>query len=480
MRTLALLVLVVLSGCASAPKPAAPPPPPVRPIAPPSKVEPTMRAGASKVKITPEKFGWMTGYGNRTKPADGVKQDLYVRSFLIEDAAGKQAVIVSADILGFPPRMCETMRRLAREKFGLPESAMMFVATHTHGGPAVPQRPSMEIFHGLDENTGREVFEYAAWLQERVLESIGAALHARKAAKITFTKSKATFGVNRRFRNKDGTYSIKDNPDGTVDPEVTIVKAETLEGAPIATVFTYACHCTALGGDIYQYHGDWSGIACDELEKATGVPAVFATGCGADINPSPRGKFEHAEQHGKAMAKAVLEAPAGEPLTGPIRTKLRVIDLPLDKLPGWDFLKVLDADTEKNKNVFRQRHTKVIFRQYRSDTLPGEVPFPIQAWHLGEHVLVALGGETCVQYALRLKKDLGPSGKVWVVGYANGVMCYIPSEKVLTEGGYEAGWDPATGRAIASGSMMYYGWAVPFAEDIENRIILATLKLVNE
>ena len=467
MRHLALFTVVVLAGCGSAPKPAAAPSSP-------------MRAGASKVKITPEKFGWMTGYGNRNKPADGVKQELWVRSLLMEDGAGKQVVMVSADILGFPPKMCEDMRRLAGQRFGLPESAMMFIATHTHGGPAIPQRPSMEIFHGLDETTGRDVFEYAAWLQERVMESIAGALQARKPAKLTFTKATATFGMNRRFRNPNGTWSIKDNPEGLVDPEVTIVRAESLEGAPIATVFTYACHCTTLGGDIYQYHGDWSGVACDELEKSTGVPALFATGCGADLNPSPRGKFEFADQHGKAMAKAVLEAPAGAPLVGPIRTKLKMIDLPLEKLPGYDLLRQLEGDVEKNKNVFRQRHTKVLFRQYRSDTMPGQVPFPIQAWHFGDQVLVALGGETCVEYALRLKKEIGPVGKTWVVGYANGVMCYIPSEKVLTESGYEAGWDPATGKTIAGGSMMYYGWAVPFASGIENRIIAAARALVSE
>src|SRR5689334_20173898 len=104
MRHLAFVLLVVLAGCGSAPKPAAAP-------------SASMRAGASKVKITPEKFGWMTGYGNRNKPADGVKQDLWVRSLLIEDVAGKQVVMVSADILGFPPRMCEDLRRMAGLKF---------------------------------------------------------------------------------------------------------------------------------------------------------------------------------------------------------------------------------------------------------------------------------------------------------------------------------------------------------------------------
>jgi hypothetical protein len=460
MRIIVVLCAVGLFGCAS-PEASTPGP---------------LRAGASKVKITPTKFGWMTGYGNRNKPAEGVKSDLWVRALAIEDAAGKRAVLVTADILGFPPELSRSIRKEAVAQFGLEPADLMFVASHTHGGPAIPQRPSMEIFHGLDETTGKDVFEYADWLQERVLEAISKALVARKPAKLTLSHAVAHFGMNRRLRKENGTWVISDNPQGLVDPEVTIVRAETEDGKPIATVFTYACHGTTLGGDVYVYHGDWIGAACEEIEKATGgAPALYATGCGADLNPSPRGKFEFMDQHGRAMAAAVAGAPEGVTLTGPIRTKLKTIDLPLDKPPTREILEKLSTD----KNVFRQRFCKVMLGLMDKGKLPAAVPFPIQVWHLGQETLVALGGETCVEYALRLKKELGP-GTTWVVGYANEVPCYIPSEKVLAESGYEPGWDPGNGRAVAGGSMMYYGWPVPFAPGIEDRIISATELLVRE
>ena len=434
-----------------------------------------MKAGASKVKITPQKMGWMTGYGNRNKVADGVKQDLWVRALALEDGAGKRVVLVTADILGFPPELSRTLRKQAQEKFGLDESATMFVASHTHGGPAMVQRPSMEIFHGLDDTTGKDIFEYADWLRERVLEAIDGALKARKPAQVRISRSTAGFGMNRRFRNENGTWSIKDNPQGLVDPEVTVLRVQSDEAKPIATVFTYACHCTTLGGNIYQYHGDWSGVACDEIEKSSGAPALFATGCSADLNPSPRGTFENADAHGKAMVKAIADAPTGAEVKGPIRTKLKTIELPLDKPPTREILEKFLTD----KNVFRQRFCKEMLKLLDAGKLPTAVPYPIQVWHLGDRTLVALGGETCVEYALRLKKELGPE-KTWVVGYANEVPCYIPSEKVLAESGYEPGWDPANGRAIAGGSMMYYGWPVPFAPGIEERIISAARALVGE
>src|SRR6266704_6808946 len=65
-------------------------------------------------------------------------------------------------------------------------------------------------------------------------------------------------------------------------------------------------------------------------------------------------------------------------------------------------------------------------------------PFLIQAWRLGDSkLLITLGGEPVVDYALKFKQEFGPD--TWVAGYCNDVMTYIPSFRVLKEGGYEGG-----------------------------------------
>ncbi|MBV8881025.1 MAG: neutral/alkaline non-lysosomal ceramidase N-terminal domain-containing protein [Planctomycetaceae bacterium] len=429
------------------------------------------------MKITPEKAGWMTGYGNRNHVADGVKTDLWVRALALEDAAGKRLVLVTADILGFPPDLSRAIRKEAVARFGIEPADLMLVASHTHGGPAIPQRPSMEIFHGLDEKTGKDVYAYADWLEERVLESISKAIVARKAATATLAHAQAHFGINRRFKNPNGSYSIKDNPEGLVDPDVTIVRVES-DGKALATVYTYACHGTTLGGDVYHYHGDWIGYASDEIEKATGgAPALYATGCGADLNPSPRGKFEMAEAHGHAMAVAVAGAPAGASLSGPFRSVLNTIDLPLAPSPKRELLEKVAAD-KADKNAYRQRHVREMLKLMDAGKLPTAVPLPIQVWRLGDQKVVAFGGETCVEYALRTRKEIGAG--TWTIGYANEVPCYIPSEKVLSESGYEPGWEPATKDTIATGSMMFYGWPVPFAPGIEERIMAEVRRLAKD
>jgi hypothetical protein len=92
----------------------------------------------------------------------------------------------------------------------------------------------------------------------------------------------------------------------------------------------------------------------------------------------------------------------------------------------------------------------------------------VQAWRLGDLSWVSLGGEVVVDYSLRLKRELGEN--LWIAAYANDVMAYIPSVRVLNEGGYEG----AT-------SMMVYGLpAHRWAPTIEERIVETVHRLVME
>src|SRR5262249_12491856 len=86
-------------------------------------------------------------------------------------------------------------------------------------------------------------------------------------------------------------------------------------------------------------------------------------------------------------------------------------------------------------------------------------PYPIQVRKLGELAWVFLGGEVVVDYSLRLKRNLGGS-RTWVSAYCNDVMAYIPSLRVLKEGGYEG----AT-------SMIYYGQPTTWSTRVEDQII---------
>jgi len=81
--------------------------------------------------------------------------------------------------------------------------------------------------------------------------------------------------------------------------------------------------------------------------------------------------------------------------------------------------------------------------------------------------LIALSGEVVVDYALRLRKGF-EGQRVWIAGYCNEVFAYVPSERVLAEGGYEGG-----------GAMKYFGWHGPFKAGVEDRVVGLVKKLMD-
>ena len=181
--------------------------------------------------------------------------------------------------------------------------------------------------------------------------------------------------------------------------------------------------------------------------------------CGGDQNPYPRSTLELAGQHGKELATAADRVIQGkmDPLRGQVRAAFRTVDAALQPHSRETFSKMAE-----DSNVYRQRLAKHWLSAYDGGRVRHSVVYPVQALRLGDDVtLLALGGEVVVDYDLRAKKEYAGQ-KLIVAGYSNDVMCYIPSRRVLKEGGYEA-----------VESMVYYGQPAPFTEDVEDTVFEA-------
>ena len=443
------------------------------------------RAGTARAKITPEKLGWVGGYGHRTKPAEGVAADLWTRALALEDKAGHRCVMVNADIHIFTRTLHRQIAEAAKKRFGLEERDLMLIATHTHSGPALPEGFDPIIAHGLNEAEMQTLWSTADRIRDQTLEAIGGALKDLKPARLVFGRSEARFGVNRRVLQADGSWDFGANPAGIADPDVPILWVETPDGKTRAVVFTYACHCTTIrrGHEgFYRYHPGYAGVAAEEIErKLEGATAIFATGCAGEIDPQPQGGVKQAEAHGRSLAAVVLEAGEKAPrrvLGGLIRSYYREILLPLLPAPSREKYVEMSASPIS----YRQRHARLMLAQMDAGKLPREMPLPIQIWRFGDDLtLVALAGEVCVDYALRLKRELGVE-RTWAVAFANEVPAYIPSERILKEGGYEAGWDLDQGPGVpgSTGNILFYGWAAPLAPGVEDRVFGAVHSLLKE
>ena len=425
-----------------------------------------LQVGMARVDITPTEPIWMAGYGNRNKPSEGVDHPLYARVLTLHQKNSAPFVLITADILGFPRGVAEPIAERLEKEFKIPGANVLLIASHTHTGPVIASDRMMMF--DLQPDAAATVERHTQMLKKKIHNAVADALQELFPARLSFARTRATFAVNRRvFRSGGVNFGV--NPDGAVDHEVPVMRIDDLEGKVQAIVFGYACHCTTLDGNCYRISGDWAGFAQEYLERAySGARAFFITGCGADANPEPRGKLDFARHHGLEIAGAVSQALRGPLLAihGPVKTAFDRVDLPFAKIPGReDYQKRLE-----DKNPFIKRHA----RRYldileRGEKIPTSYPCPVAAWRFGNDLtLVSIGGEVVVDYALRLKREFRDTN-LWVAGYTNDVFAYVPSVRILLEGGYEADFN-----------LIYYGQPTRFSNDVEEILIRKVHELVKK
>jgi putative membrane-bound dehydrogenase-like protein len=425
--------------------------------------DPPYKAGVATKVITPEKFMWMSGYASRNKPAEGKIHDLHAKAVCLEDADGKRLVLVTTDLIGIPRHLAVDVSVEVEKKFGIKRAELMLTASHTHCGPVV--RENLIDMYGLTPEETEKVNAYTKKLKTDLIELIGAAVKNLEPATLKFAHGKAAFAMNRREVTPKGIINGQ-NREGPVDHTVPVLVVEGKDGKPKAIVFGYACHNTTL--DIYQWCGDYAGFAQIGIEKAfPGAAAMFWTGCGADANPQPRRKIELCERHGKELADAVIATVKGElkPVSGKFTAKFETVTLKFESVPT----KAQLATDTLSKNVAVQRRAERLLKELETKgKIADQYPhYPVQTWNLGDQIFwVSLGGEVVIDYALRLKKELPATRTLWVTAYANDVMAYIPSARVLKEGGYEA-----------DSSQIYYGMPGKWSPAIEDLIVTKVKQL---
>lgn len=411
------------------------------------------KAGVARIDITPQGPIWLSGYADRNHPSEGVLQPLFAKALAIQDAKGGRVVIVTTDLIGLPRQLTDEVAARVQSQYGLERSRLVLNSSHTHTGPAVG--PNLRIMFALDEENRTRVDDYARKLSNDLVTVIGAALGDLSPASILYAAGEAHFGVNRRQPTPQG-IKIGVNPAGPVDPSVPVLEIVS-DGKVRAVLFGYACHNTTLTGQFYKISGDYAGFAQAEFEKAhPGVTALFMQLCGADQNPNPRSSLDLAEAHGKALADEAGRVVSGK--MHPLRSPLRAAYIDIDLAFRFHTRETFESELN-DSNPAKVRRAKAMLAAYDSRHPVRSTPYPIQAIRFGNDLtLVALGGEVVVDYALRLKREY--PGNLIVAGYSNDVMSYIPTARILQEGGYEA-----------VDSMIYYGQPGPYDADVEERII---------
>jgi putative membrane-bound dehydrogenase-like protein len=418
----------------------------------------TLQIGVARIDITPAYPIRLTGYAVRKAESEGIEQRLWAKALAIGSNREGPAVLITVDNCGVGANVVEDVAarlqrraKVARERFALASS-------HTHSAPCTVGFAPNIFARKIPDDQLATITRYTKELTDKLEQVALAALADRKPATLRWGEGRVGFAANRRTAG------------GPVDHALPVLAAYDRRGRLRAVVANYACHCTTLGGEFNKHCGDWAGYAQEAIEREhPGATALLTIGCGADANPSPRGGPDFglalAKQHGEELAAEVSELLDGHLL--PLRHKpvcrAKRIELPYDRHFTRDELQ----ERAKQPGIVGYHAQQYLERLDRGETPAPALPYFVQTWTFGDQLaMVFLGGEVVVDYALRLKREFD-GARLWITAYANDVPCYIPSRRILQEGGYEAEW-----------SLWYYGRPTKLAPATEDLIVQTVHELL--
>jgi hypothetical protein len=431
----------------------------------PSAARAAWQAGTARVAITPKQPMWMAGYAARTRPSEGAVHELWAKALALQDPAGRRALLIALDICGIDRELSGRIVYRIQTTYRVGRDCIVIACSHTHCGPVVGT--NLLTMYRIDDAERERIAEYARTLEDDIVKAAGEALEKLQDVRLSWGNGRCDFAVNRRANREKDVPELRRrlSLQGPDDHDVPVLRVARPDGSLAAVAFGYACHCTVL--DFYKFCGDYAGFAQVDLEtRYQGATALFVAGCGADQNPIPRRSLELAENYGKQLGASVarvLAAPM-RAVDGPMASSYEEISLAFASLPT---LEQLDRDAKSDDFYIASRARHLRKRVESRGRLEPDYPYPVQAWRLDGLTWIFLGGEVVVDYSLRLKRNLG-SSHTWVSAYCNDVMAYIPSKRVLKEGGYEG----AT-------AMVYYGQPSPWSEAVEESIVEAVGRVVN-
>lgn len=444
----------------------------------PQEQPPGWKAGVATTDITPTVALWMAGYGGRDKPAEGTLIPLFIKVLALEDANGRRAIVMSSDLLGIPQTIYNNTCAALKERFGLERAQIMLNASHSHCTPVL-RGALYDAYAAMPASQHPVIERYSIELEKKIVDTVGQALGVLEPVRLSAGQGITRFAVNRRNNPEGSVGKLREQNalKGPSDHSVPVLNVTTANGTIKAVVFGYACHNTTLS--FYQWAGDYAGFAQRALERNhPGATALFFSGCGADQNPLPRREVFMAQRYGEMLASAVeevlLQNPA--PLAPTLEVAHELVPLKFGTTPTASELEQLAA--AKPPTTESRWAGRLLAQVSSGKPLARDYPYPVQAWRLGgKQLWIALGGEVVVDYALRFKAEYGAD--TWVAGYANDVMAYIPSARVLAEDKPPR----APGRSGYEGNTSMYVYGQPahrWADDSEFTIAEGVRRVVGQ
>lgn len=409
-----------------------------------------LRLGTAKVDITPIHPVPLAGFGFRQGNFRTKCQSLFARVYCFEErisnAVHRRALFISADILWWGPDRLKELIREIKRVWEVPTDRIILHATHNHSGP---QTGNQFPFLGqVDEG-------YLAYMEGELLQGIASAVASLEVVALERGEGSLKLGVFRRKHDTDGVISMAPNPEGPVDPEVSVIRFRTLEGRTKGIWVHYTCHPTTTGDQ--DVSSEYCGVAMEQLERSMGGGTVcaFLQGCCGDIRPElvNEGKF----YRGGPSEVDLLARKLSKEVEAVLACGMRSISFNGLRLDRTEFF----LPYHSKPDLLNEQHpgdwVELMHREPWRMQEDGKL---LEVYHFkfsDDLSLVAMNAEMVVEYGLYIKRIT--KSTAIPLSYSNGMIGYIATEQQIKEGGYE-------------GKDFIYPFGLPAAynPDIESKI----------
>lgn len=422
------------------------------------------RAGAAVIDITPHLGGSIVGYMNDRR-SKRIHDPLQVRCLVLDDGQ-QQVAFVVCDLIAIAGAQVSAARHLIHSHTGIPLHHTLICGTHTHSGAT-----SVSVFQSDPDP------RYLEWVVTRIAEGVRNAAANLQPARVGWGSAREPALVfNRRFHMKPGTVppnpfggvdAVQMNPGvlnpniirpaGPIDPELSLLAAQTTSGEPLALLGSYALHYVGNnpGDDISaDYFAIWArevarglGQCCPgEAPTADRPPfvAMLANGCSGDINnidvshPMEQAyPYEHMGKVARTLAGAAVKAWKTIEFRDAARLDVR------EAMVKLHVRKPSSADLDRARGILSaaKPELKSLAEIYARETVllaerPDRVEVPVQAIRVGDLGIVTFPGEAFVELGLEVKKT-SPFAGTMMIELANDYAGYIPTRAAFELGGYE-------------------------------------------
>ncbi|MCA9197200.1 MAG: HEAT repeat domain-containing protein [Planctomycetales bacterium] len=415
----------------------------------------TFRAGSAVVDVTPQTLPVIRNGGFLEATDDRIEDPLAARCLVLDDGSQRIAIVV-VDSCMIPRDICDLAKSLAAERTSILPENMLISATHTHSAPSV-----MDYCLGARKDP-----VYSVFLPNRIADAMVAAEKNLQPAQAGWGEIDAhEFTKNRRWITRSDQLQVDPfgertvhammhpghlnpaytGPSGPIDPWLTMLKVETLDGQPLAMLSNLSMH----------YFGGHPGVSADYFGRfARSIPplvnannqspfvAILSQGTSGDLwwgdysKPADQKPFDNMEQFVDQLARRATELWNQIECQTSVTLAMEQKELTLKRrTPSPERLAWAERKLQLMGDRRPQDQPEVYALQAKYMHENPTESILVQAIRIGDGAITAMPNEVYAITGLKLKYQ-NPLPHTMNISLANGASGYIPPPEQHALGGY--------------------------------------------